>query len=154
MSSWLYGLMTAKVFLEYFREMKRVPELARVSLLDSHIERLEEFISTEQASSPLSTAIDREPETHQTVTPRPESAVPSEKPIEMFSAYQASESTLWRYVKVGLRTVWRITKIVAVSALCLLIAAIILLQVDALSRVNKQVVPLPHALDTIFKRFL
>ena len=124
-----YGVLSAKVFLEYFRELKRVPDLAQVPLLDTTIAQLEEFISAGQDASnpdPQSPVV-ASPENQNPLIATPQNEVASLG--HTVDGYQGGHNLAWRYVKVGLRTVWRVTKIVAVSALCLLIVAMVLLQV-------------------------
>src|ERR1039458_4896599 len=102
-------------------------ELKLVNLAYSHV--MGHFSAQKEAFGSCSAASHGEPEAEQTVIPSPESAVTSNTHRYAAGSYQSADNPVLRYVKVALRTVWRITKIVAVSALCLLIAAIILLQV-------------------------
>jgi hypothetical protein len=121
-----YRLLPAKIFLAYFLELKSAPDLSRLPLIDSFIERLQEYISTQDTSPMCSNVLTTRP---QQGTPSPESVEPSNGFPSALPLNRDIEKPVWRYVKVGLRTVWRMTKIAAVSAFCLLIAAIILLQV-------------------------
>jgi hypothetical protein len=123
-----YRLLPAKIFLAYFLELKSAPDLSRLPLIDSFIERLHEYISTQDTSPMCSNALDGLPsEPLQRGTPSPKSAEPSALSSTAFP--RRFETPAWRYVKVVLRTVWRVCKIVAVSVFCLLIAAVIVLQV-------------------------
>jgi TonB family protein len=126
-----YGLLPAKVFVEYFRELKRVPELAKAAVLHDYIRQLEEFISTEKESVPVNcnTGSLTEPNCLKNPATNLEHVTAADDPSYNVGSHQGSENVAWRYLRVGLRTVWRITKIVAVSTFCLLIAAMILLQV-------------------------